>query len=48
MTCVISLANAWFHVDKRHTCDHLVDASVKTIKYLNGPDNSFIDPQISP
>jgi hypothetical protein len=29
-------------------CDHLVDASIKTIKYLNGPDNDFIGLQISP
>jgi hypothetical protein len=48
MTYVINLANAWFCVDKRHTFDHLVDASIKTIKYLNGHDNGFIGPKISP
>jgi hypothetical protein len=48
MTCVINLAKAWFRVDRRHTCDHLVDASMKTIKYMNGSDNGFIGPQISP
>jgi hypothetical protein len=47
MTCVINLANASFRVDRRHTCDHLVDASIKIIKYLNGPNNGFIGPQIS-
>jgi hypothetical protein len=47
MTCVINLAKAWFRVDRRHTCNHLVYASLKTIKYLNGPDNGFIGPQIS-
>ena len=26
-----SLANATFLVESRHTCDHLVDASIKTI-----------------
>jgi hypothetical protein len=25
-----------------------MDASIRTIKYLNGPDNGFIGPQISP
>jgi hypothetical protein len=33
-------AKAWFLVDIGHTLDHLVDASMRTIKYLNGPDNS--------
>ena len=38
-----SLANATFLVENRHTCDHLVDASIKTIKYLNGPQCGRID-----
>ena len=29
-------------------CDHLVDASINTIKYLNGPNSRCIGPQISP
>ena len=32
----------------RQTCDHLVDASINTIKHLNGPDGGCIGPQISP
>jgi hypothetical protein len=48
MTYAINLAKAWIHVDRKHKCDHLVDASIKTIKYLNGSDNGFIGPQISP
>ena len=30
--CAISLAKATFHVKNRQTCDHLVEASIKTIK----------------
>ena len=30
----------------RQTCDHLVDASINTIKYLKGP--GCMGPQISP
>ena len=29
-------------------CDHLVDASIRKIKYLNGHHNRCIGPQISP
>ncbi|KAK9163158.1 hypothetical protein Syun_004060 [Stephania yunnanensis] len=32
-----SLANATLRVESKRTCDHLVDASIKTMKYLNGP-----------
>ena len=32
----------------RQTCDHLIDTSINTIKYLNGPDGGCIGPQISP
>ena len=42
------MVKAWLHVDKRDTWDHLVDASINTMKYLNGPDNGWIEPQISP
>lgn len=48
MTCLIILANAWFRVDRRHTCDHRVDASIRTMKYQKGPDNGWMGPQISP
>jgi hypothetical protein len=48
MTCAIILANVWFHVDYRHTCDYLVDASINTIKYMNGPLIDCIGPHISP
>jgi hypothetical protein len=47
-TCVIILAKAWFYVDNRHTCVHLVDASINTIKYLNGPLIGCIGPHMSP
>jgi hypothetical protein len=48
MTHVITLAKTWLRVNSRHTCDHWVDASIKTMKYLNGPDNGYIGPQMSP
>jgi hypothetical protein len=35
-------------VDNKNTCDHLIDASTKTINYLNGPHGEWMDPQISP
>ncbi|PRQ43120.1 hypothetical protein RchiOBHm_Chr3g0465021 [Rosa chinensis] len=43
-----SLAKAAFLVDNSVTCDHLVDASTKTMKYLNGPHGGWIGPHISP
>jgi hypothetical protein len=48
MTCVIILANVWFHVDNRHTCDHRVDASINIMKYLNGPLIGYIGSHMSP
>jgi hypothetical protein len=48
MTCVINFAKACFHVDKRRTWDHLVDASIRAMKYLNGPDKGWMGPQMSP
>jgi hypothetical protein len=47
MTCAIILANAWFHVDNRHTCGHRIDASINSIKYLNGPLIVWIGPHMS-
>jgi hypothetical protein len=38
ITWAISLENAWFLVDNRSTWLHLVDASISTMKYLNGAD----------
>jgi hypothetical protein len=38
----------WFRVDNRHTWLHLVEASIRTIKYLKGPDRGLIGPQMSP
>jgi hypothetical protein len=35
-------------VDNRHICDHLVDASISTMKYLSGPLIDCIGPHISP
>jgi hypothetical protein len=48
MTYIIKLAKAWFGVDNRHTCDHLVDESINTMKYLNDPHNDCIGSQMSP
>jgi hypothetical protein len=48
MTCAIILAKAWFHIDNRHMCDHQVDASINTMKYLNGQLISCIGPHMSP
>jgi hypothetical protein len=48
MTCVINLAKAWFRVNNKHTCDHRVDVSINTMKYLNDPHNGCIRPQMSP
>jgi hypothetical protein len=36
------------HVDNRHMCDHRVDASISTMKYLNDPLIGFIGPHMSP
>jgi hypothetical protein len=47
MTCAIILAKAWFCVDNRHTCDHLIDVSINTIKYLNDPLIGCIEPHMS-
>jgi len=35
-------------VNNKEICDHLVDASIKTMKYLNNPHDGCIGPQISP
>jgi hypothetical protein len=48
MTCDIILANAWFRVDNRRTCDQRVDVSINTIKYLNDPLYGYIGPHMSP
>jgi hypothetical protein len=44
----MNLAKAWFLVDNKHTWGHLVDALISTMKYLNGPVDGCIGPQISP
>ena len=43
-----NLTNIWLWVDNNHTCDHLVDASIQIIRYLNDPQYRFTDSQISP
>ena len=43
-----NLAKAVFRVESRHTWDHLVKVLIRTIKYLNGPEDECIVPQISP
>ena len=40
-------AEAWFSVDNKHTLDHLVDASVSTMKYQYGSTTGWMEPQIS-
>jgi len=35
-------------VDNKHTCDHLVDASIKVVQYLSDIDDECIGQQISP
>ena len=45
--CVINLINARFRLDNKYICDYLLDASIKTTKYLNGLLGGLIDPQIS-
>ena len=45
--CANSLANATFLVANKHTCDQRVDASINTIKYLNGPHGGVIGPHMS-
>jgi hypothetical protein len=48
VTCAIILTKAWFHVYNRHTCDHLVDVSINTMKYLNDPLIGCIGLHMSP
>jgi hypothetical protein len=48
MACAIILAKTWFRVDIKHTCDHLVDALINTMKYLNDPLIGCIGPHMSP
>ena len=39
---------AIFLVAKSETCDHRPEASMRTRKYLNGPQGGFMGPQMSP
>jgi hypothetical protein len=48
ITWVNNLANIRLWVDNKHTCDHLVDVFIQTIKYLNGSHSSWMGPQIWP
>jgi hypothetical protein len=41
------LAKPGLHAERRHMCDHHVDALINTMKYLNGPDNGCMGPQMS-
>ena len=43
-----NFANTWLLVDNKQICDHLVDASIKIMKYINDPYGKCIGPQISP
>jgi len=40
--------NVWLQVDSKQIYDHLVDALIKTMKYLNDQHGRCIGPQISP
>ena len=42
-----NFANARLRFDDKHTCDHLIDTSIKIIKYSNGSHVRYIVPQIS-
>ena len=42
-----NFANARLRFDNKYTCDHLIDASIKIIKYSNGSHVGYIVPQIS-
>jgi hypothetical protein len=44
----VNLANATFHLKSKQTHDHLLDASINTIKYLKILHDEWIDPHISP
>jgi hypothetical protein len=46
MTCAIILVKAWLCVNNSHTCDHLVDASINTMKYINDPLIGCIGPHM--
>lgn len=55
MNYVLSLINwsnnfvqATFLLDRGKTWDHLIDASIMTIEYLNGPHDGCISLHISP
>jgi hypothetical protein len=37
MIWAISFAKAWFRVDSKHMWLHLIEVSIRTIKYLNAP-----------
>lgn len=37
-----NLANTKERIDNKHTCDHIVDASIKITKYLNGPHSRHL------
>ena len=41
------ITNVWLRVDNKETCDHLLDASIKIMKYLNDSHGECISPQIS-
>jgi len=48
INCANNLANGRLQVHKKQIRDQVVDASIKTMKYLNGPHDRFIGPQMSP
>ena len=43
-----NLANAKFWLENKHTCDHLLDAFINTIKYLNDQLDGLIGLHVSP
>jgi len=39
-----NLVNATLQVNNKHTCDHFIEASIKTITYLNGLHGGWMGP----
>ena len=48
ITCASNFTNSKLQDDNKHACDHLVDPSIKIIKYLKGPHGRWINPHILP
>jgi len=47
LNCTNNFENTWLWVDNKQMCDHLVNASIKTMKYINDSHGKCIGPKIS-